>query len=123
MEFFENAVTKAKEAFDVARKKTGEMVSTGKQKFDIATIESKRAKNFEALGKLYYNIVKDSEIDNVEIKKLVKSIKAKTEKINSLREEINSVKNKSCCPKCGAMVDTLSIYCNICGEKLVDGDE
>ena len=96
MEFFENAVTKAKEAFDVARKKTGEMVSTGKQKFDIAAIESKRAKNFEALGKLYYNIVKDSEIDNVEIKKLVKSIKAKTEKINSLREEINSVKNKSC---------------------------
>ena len=123
MEFFENAVTKAKEAFDVACKKTGEMVSVGKQKFDIASIEAKLSKDFENLGKLYYNNLKETEIEDDEIKKIVKSIKSRETKIKNLREEINSTKNKSACPKCGALVDTLSIYCNICGERLVNEDE
>ena len=37
MDFLDNAVVKAKEAFDIAYKKTNEVVNTSKQKFDIAT--------------------------------------------------------------------------------------
>lgn len=123
MEFFENVVSVTKDAFNVARKKTGEVVASGKQRIDIAAIETKRAKDFEALGKLYYNSVKNTEIEDAEIKALVDEITAKTEKINALREEINSAKNKRICPKCQAAVDDMSLYCNICGEKLEYGNE
>ena len=58
MEFLDSALVKAKEVFDVACKKTNEVVSSGKQKFDVASIESKRSKDFEKLGKLYFNMIR-----------------------------------------------------------------
>lgn len=118
MDFFDNAVSKAKEALDIACKKTGEVVTTSKQKFDVATIESKRSKDFEALGKIYFEMIKDEEIEDFEIKDLVLEIKDKNEKIDALKEEINNAKNKRTCPVCKATIDKLSVYCNICGAKL-----
>ena len=68
MDFLENALDKAREVIDVACKKTNEVVITEKQKFDIASIENKRAKDFERLGKLYFKLYKDSDIENGEMK-------------------------------------------------------
>ena len=118
MDFFDNAVNKAKEAIDIACKKTNEVVNTQKQKFDAASEENKRAKDFEMLGKLYFEKVKDDEIDNAEIKALVEAIKEKNEKIKELREEINAAKNKRICPSCSASIDINSVFCSSCGEKL-----
>ncbi len=118
MDFFDDMVSKAKEAIDVASKKTGEVVNTQKQKFDIASLESKRAKDFAVLGEIYYNKIKDGEIDDQNISELVLSIKEKSDKIDGLKAEINSVKNKRICPKCGAAIEKNSNYCNACGEKL-----
>lgn len=119
MDFIDNAVTKAKEAIDVACKKTNEVVNTQKQKFDIATLENKRAKDFELLGMIYYESLKECGAEDKKINAIVSEINAKNEKIKKLKEEINSVKNKRICPKCGAAVDNCSNYCNACGEKLV----
>lgn len=124
MDFFDNAVSKAKEAFDVACKKTNEVVNTGKQKFDIAALENKRAKDFEQLGMLYFDIIADTEIENSSIKALVEEIKNKNEKIKELKTEINNTKNKRLCPNCGANIDKYSVFCNVCGTKLeVESDE
>lgn len=122
MDFFDNAVSKAKEAIDVACQKTTEVVTTQKQKFDIAAIENKRDKDFEALGKLYFETVKDSDIDNAEVKALVSEIKDKNEKIKALRDEINATKNQRTCPKCSAAIANDAVYCSACGEKVnIDG--
>lgn len=118
MDFFDDVVNKAKEAIDVASKKTGEVVNTQKQKFDIASLENKRAKDFAVLGEIYYNKIKDGEAQDENISELVLSIKEKSEKIEKLKEEVNSAKNKRICPKCGAAIDQTSNYCNACGEKL-----
>jgi len=118
MDFLDDAVVKVKDFFDVACKKTDEMVTTSKQKFDIASIEGKRAKLYQILGKKYYNELKNTEIEDVKIKSLVDEIKSMTQKIDALRESVNSTKNKRSCPSCGAAVDKLSVYCNICGERL-----
>ena len=118
MDFLDNAVNKAKEAFDIACKKTGEVVTASKQKIDVVTIENRRSKDFEALGKIYFDMIKDEEIENFEIKNLVLEIKDKNEKIEALTEEINNAKNKRTCPVCKATIDKLSVYCNICGAKL-----
>lgn len=118
MDFFDDVVNKAKEAIDVASKKTGEVVNTQKQKFDIASLENKRAKDFAVLGEIYYNKIKDGEAQDENISELVLSIKEKSEKIEKLKEEVNSAKNKRICPKCGAAIEQTSNYCNACGEKL-----
>ena len=123
MDFFDDMVSKAKEAIDVASKKTGEVVNTQKQKFDIASLESKRAKDFTVLGEIYYNKIKDGEIGDQNISELVLSIKEKSDKIDKLKAEINSAKNKRICPKCGAAIEQISNYCNACGEKLLYDSE
>ena len=118
MDFLDDMLSKAKDAIDVASKKTGEVVNTQKQKFDIASLESKRAKDFAVLGEIYYNKIKDGEAQDENISELVLSIKEKSEKIEKLKAEVNSAKNKRICPKCGAAIEQTSNYCNACGEKL-----
>ncbi len=123
MEFFDNAVSKAKEAFDVARKKTGEVVNTEKQKFDVSSLKSKREKDFSALGKIYFELIKDSDELDTEVKELVDAVKEKNEKIDALNVEILNAKNKRICPNCGANIDVNSVYCNTCGVKLIIDSE
>lgn len=123
MDFFDNAIEKAKEVFDVARKKTNDVVSTGKQKFDVATLESKRSKDFESLGKLYYDLIKDTQIEDLKIKAIVDNINDKNEKIEEINKEINNIKNKRICPVCGANIDKFSVFCSLCGAKIQFGSE
>ena len=78
MDFFDDAVNKAKEALDVACKKTNEVVTTQKQRFDIASLEAKRTRDFEALGRYYYAEIKDAEITDEKAAELVTAINAKT---------------------------------------------
>ena len=118
MDFFDDMVNKAKEAIDVASKKTGEVVNTQKQKFDIASLESKRAKDYAVLGEIYYNKIKDGAVEDKNVSELVLAIKEKSEKIEKLKAEVNSAKNKRICPKCGAAIEQTSNYCNACGAKL-----
>ena len=118
MDFFDDTVNKAKEAIDVASKKTGEVVNTQKQKFDIASLESKRAKDYAVLGEIYYNKIKDGAVEDENVSELVLAIKEKSEKIEKLKAEVNSAKNKRICPKCGAAIEQTSNYCNACGAKL-----
>lgn len=118
MEFFDNAFSKAKEVFDVACKKTGEVVSVQKQKIDIATIESKRNKDFLSLGKIYFKKIKDTEIEDKEIASLVEAIKEKNEQIKQINEEIKETKNMKICPNCESFVKDEDLFCSVCGEKL-----
>ena len=118
MEFFDNALNKAREAIGIACKKTEEVVSVQKQKFDIATIENKRNKDFEKLGKLYFEVFGENETDNAQINALVEDIKSKNEKIEQLKNEIKETKNARVCPKCGAFVEDNAVFCSTCGAKI-----
>ncbi len=118
MEFFDEAVVKAKEAINVACKKTNEVVTVQKQKFDVVSLENKRAKDFQLLGEIYYNKIKGETPEDGSIADIVASINEKNEKIDELRTLINNSKNKRVCPKCAAVIDSNSNYCNVCGAKL-----
>lgn len=123
MDFLDNAVSKAKEVFDVAYKKTEEAVNTGKQKFDVAAIENKLNKDYAKLGKIYYALIKDSEDLKGETLKIKTAIDEKNAKIEELKQQINDTKNKRTCHNCGNAVDKQSLYCNTCGAKLeFDGE-
>ena len=88
MEFFDEAVGKAKDIFDVACKKTGAAVNTGKLKMEIATNETKMAKDFEALGKIYFESIKDSDDLDSKTAKIRDLIAEKQNKIEAIKEEL-----------------------------------
>lgn len=120
---FESAVNKAKDVLDVACKKTGEVVNIQKLKIDASTLESKREEDFAALGKIYFDSIKNSEDVDENVAGLAADIKEKTEQINKLRDEISASKNKRVCPSCGAFVEKNSVYCSVCGAKITfDGE-
>lgn len=118
MDFLDNAVNKAKEAIDIACKKTGEVVTTQKQKFDVAAEENKRSKDFAKLGEIYFEMIKDSETDNTQVNELVEAIKEKNAKIDELKSEIYAAKNKRICPNCAANIADDAVFCSSCGTKL-----
>ena len=118
MDFFNDTLEKAKDVFDIACKKTGEAVTVQKQKIEIAAIEHKRSKDLEELGILYYKSLKNTEIENAEIKALFDAITEKNEKIANLKRDIETAKNRIVCPNCAASINADSIFCNVCGEKL-----
>lgn len=118
MGFLDDAITKTKEVFDVACKKTDEVVTVEKQKFNIASLKSKREKDYADLGKIYYELAKDSTDLSDEARNLVDAITEKNEEITRLHEDIQNIKNKRVCPKCNANIDINSSFCNSCGTKL-----
>ena len=95
MEFFDDAVVKAKEVINVACKKTNEVVTVQKQKFDVLSLENKRAKDFQLLGEIYYNKIKGEKPEDGSIADIVASINEKNEKIDELRTLINNSKSLS----------------------------
>lgn len=87
MEFLDQTVQKAKEIFEVVSQKTGEAVNTGKQKYEIASLENKLNKEYRLLGKLYYNTCKSGEEANLQsviesIDSIKKQIKQKQDQLD-----------------------------------------
>lgn len=119
MNFFDEALEKAKVALDVAQKKTSEIVSVGKQKYDIASLENTLSKLYSKLGKKSFMYFSKEETNNTEIKEIVSQIKEQIEKIEEANAELSRLKNKRVCPVCAKNVDENSVYCNHCGAKLI----
>ncbi len=118
MDLFDEIIDKAKVAFDVAVKATEDAVDTGKQKFNIASYESKLNKDYKSLGKAFYDLKKTGEIDNEAVDGLLASIDEKLAKIEELKEEIRKAKADRVCANCGAAIEENIIFCPICGQKL-----
>lgn len=118
MGFFDDALNKTKEVLDAAYKKTEEVVTTEKQRFDVTSLKSKRDKDYVALGKIYFDAIKDNEELSDEVKTLVDAITQKTAEIDRLNAEIQSAKSRRICPNCGVAIAENSTFCSACGIKL-----
>ena len=88
MDYFDSAITKAKDVFDVAISKTDKIVSTQKYNLEIASLKHKRSKDLENLGVIYFKSLNGVVTDEEETKVLTDSIKEKNKKIKELREEL-----------------------------------
>ena len=94
MGFLDDAIIKTKEVLDVACKKTDEIVTVEKQKFNIASLKSKREKDFAKLGKMYFEMIKENPKDqSEEVCSLVDDICNKNDEIARLNDEIEKIKN------------------------------
>ena len=118
MDMFENLLDKAKDAFDVAIKATEEAVDTGKQKFNVVSLEAKVAKDYKTLGELCYKRQKGEDIEFEEINKIVSEIDAKLAEISEIKKAIKTAKAKRICAACGAAIEEDTIFCSYCGARL-----
>lgn len=94
MEFFEETFDKVKEVAEVVGKKTSDAVSIQKLKFNISSLECKITKDYEVLGKLYYDLISNGESANADAMELVGSINGKSARIEEIKKEIETIKKK-----------------------------
>lgn len=118
MDFFDDTLEKVKAAFDVAQKKTSEIVSVGKQKYDIASLENTLSKLYSKLGKKSFVHFCKQESDNQEINEIILQIKQNLQKIEEAKAELSRLKNKRICPVCAKSIDEEAAFCSHCGAKL-----
>ena len=116
----DNILTTAKEVFESAYKKTGDVVAAQKQKYELSVMQSRLSKHYEELGKLSYSAIRSNNfnLDNNDI--LDSKISVKMAQIEELQNEILTIKNQKPCRKCGAANNVDSSYCAVCGEKLYE---
>lgn len=119
MGIIEETAVKAKDAFDVVAKKTGEVLNVQKLKFNIASVNSQMSKDFETLGRLYFESIADSD-DAVseEVAQLKAAIIEKKAKIEEYEAEIEAQKKVVVCADCGAKNAADAVFCSTCGKKL-----
>ena len=123
MDFLDEVLGKAKDMFDIAKNKTEEAVAIGKQKYDIASMESRLNKSYGALGRLYFETYKSEENIPDELKALIMEINSELEAIEIARAEIVKIKGTRFCAKCGGAVTEAAVFCNHCGVKLTFTEE
>ena len=117
-DFFDNAFDKAKNAFEVAYKKTGEVLSAEKIKFGISSLKTKREKLYAKLGKNYFDSLTETADLGDENKAIYDEIVQINTKIEDLSNELNFVKSNRLCPSCGAVIDENAVFCSKCGAKI-----
>lgn len=118
MGFVDEAVVKAKEVFDVAAKKTGDVVETQKLKFKAAQLKNDMSKDFEELGREYFEQIKQGLEASEKAQTLVANIEVKNNEYIEIQEQIDEYKNVNVCGNCGAKNSKEAIFCNKCGKQL-----
>lgn len=92
MDFFEETIEKVKEVAGVVGKKTNEVVSVQKLKFNISSLECKITKDYEVLGKLYYDLISNGESAGTDAMELVGTINGRMAKIEEIKKQIKDIK-------------------------------
>ena len=123
MDFLDNAIVKAREAIDVVSKKTEEIVTVEKLKFDVSSIKSKLEKDYKKRGQYCFENGLVDGGAHQKAKEMVEAIKEKLNEIEKLNLEIAAAKAKRLCPACSAAVAENAKFCNNCGEKLIFDSE
>lgn len=118
MENFEEAVLKAKEIFDTACKKTGEVVSVQKHKLELAGLKNELEKTYAILGQMYYEKIKDEECGDNTMSLVLENIRQQLVDIETKQKQIADLSHKLTCQKCGAPIAENAVFCSSCGAKL-----
>lgn len=115
---FNDAFDKAKFGFEVICKKTEDVVAVSKLKIEQAKVETKLSKNYQRLGKLYYNALTHGvKPDAAECEALAEIITENRAELRRIKAEILEQTSKKKCEFCSALSDKDAEFCSKCGEK------
>lgn len=85
-------------------------------KGQIATCENTIQKNYKEIGKKYYEIYADKDLN--EFSQQMTAIKNAKNAEEELKKKISQIRGTKHCNHCGADVDEHCDYCPKCGSKL-----
>lgn len=115
---FNDAFDKAKFGFEVICKKTEDVVAVSKLKIEQAKVETRLSKNYQRLGKLYYNaLTHGKDADAAECEALTELITENRAELRRIKAEILEQTSKRKCEFCSALSDKDAEFCSKCGEK------
>lgn len=114
--FFNNLGKTISEKSKDATKKAKEMAEIVRLNGQINTEEDKLRKQYQAIGKAYFEAHKADEesvfTDNF------REIEEAEAKIAQYKAEVTKLKGVGVCPNCGAEIKLGTLFCSTCGEKL-----
>lgn len=119
MEFFNKLTKKAKETYEGASKKTGELAKEAKLRMKMNENKSDINELYKEIGKKVYEKHTLSEEINIksDLEEECTKIDVLSAEIESCLKQIRELKDKKQCPKCFSEIDKNAKFCNNCGEK------
>lgn len=116
---FDNIISKANDFADFTGQKVGEMIDVSKIKISISNLKNSISKDYEEIGKYYYDQKINGNDNSALIDTLIEDINEKNEKLSELNEEYEQIKNIVICPNCNAKNESENSFCKKCGTKLI----
>ena len=118
MDFFNKLSKKTNEAYQTAKEKTAKISGELKLKNKISELKEKINKEYEEIGKIVYEKMKNGEDASKE------EITPKCEEISRLKEEIEkaeveilALKDIKKCSNCGTELTLEAEFCSKCGKE------
>lgn len=122
MDFFNKLTKKAKEAYEGASQKTGELAKEAKLRMKMNENKSAINSLYQEIGKkVYEKHVKSETIDiKTELEEECTKIDVLSAEIETCLKQIRELKDKKQCPKCFKEIELEAKFCNYCGAKQDD---
>ena len=119
MDFFNKLTQKAKETYEGASKKTGELAKEAKLRMKMNENKSEINSLYQEIGKkVYEKHVLSEGIDiKIELEEECTKIDVLSAEIESCLNQIRELKDKKQCPKCFNEIALDAKFCNHCGAK------
>ena len=118
MDFFDKLGDTLMTATKEVGQKAKGMSDLAKLQYELKCKEDELKKEFERLGRKYYqqnrDVVPEEDLESFEDIEIIMN------RINDLNGEILEKKGAKACPRCGAMVAENAAYCSSCGAKIND---
>jgi len=118
MDMFDSFMEKAKGAYDVAAKKTGELVEISKIKLECVKVNNEIKRLYEKLGSAVYSMVKANFENQDVIDSITEEIDESLAKLSKLNEKLSDIKNINICSVCGCKNPEDNYYCSKCGTRI-----
>ena len=115
MAFFEKLGEKISSTSKDVAKKTKDLADITRINMQISGEEDNIKDLYNQIGKKYYELYPNS--NGAEFETLCNSVTESLAKIDTYKEQIQSIKGVKKCSNCGAEIDDNSVFCGICGNK------
>lgn len=118
MSFVDSVISTTKNVAATAGKKTDEAIRISKLKMKKSQLKSDMKSKYEKLGALVYEMAKSGEKETEAFDALISEIDAAAAELEDVGKQLDELRGKVACPKCGVKTDNDNAFCPKCGAKL-----
>jgi hypothetical protein len=118
MGLLDDVMVNVKSAATTVSKKTNDIVDYSKLRFTASGLVNEIRKKYQTLGEEVYTCSKIGSNDSQDIELIIQEIDDLKAQLQATNELLTTARHKITCPKCKAVLDKESAFCNKCGAKI-----